>query len=63
MNALERAFYNTYNALLMYYAQYWKLQATRNLNPVYHLSFLEILPQSRQTADATMFTGPTRKNI
>ena len=33
----------------------------KNLKPAYHLSFLETLPQSRETLNATMSTGPTGK--
>ena len=45
----------------MYHIQYRKSCGARNFNPVYHLSFLETLLQSRPTADATMTTGPTGK--
>ena len=46
----------------MYYVQYRKSCVGRNLKPADdHLSFLETLPQSRQTVNATISTGPTGK--
>ena len=53
--------YSTYNALHVYEVQYRKSCVGRNLKPADHLSFLETLPQSRQTLNATMSTGPTGK--
>ena len=60
-NTLEWAFYHTYNGLHVYYVQYRKSCVGRSLKPADRLSFSETLPQSRQTLNATIPTGPTGK--